>query len=153
MIKYTDTQVVFREFPDEVALAINLSLCPNRCEGCHSPYLREDLGAELDIPSLDALVRKNTGITCVGFMGGDNDPETLLSLMRHVKDMYGLKCGWYSGRDAADPAILSSNICDYIKTGHYDESAGPLDKETTNQRMLRLADGVYMDITHMFWKK
>lgn len=39
MIKYAGRQIVFREFIDEVTLAIDLSLCPNRCIGCHSKYL------------------------------------------------------------------------------------------------------------------
>ena len=28
MLKYTNHDIVFQEFPDEVTLAINLSLCP-----------------------------------------------------------------------------------------------------------------------------
>ena len=50
MIKYVpeDTQVVFAEIPDEVSLAINISCCPHRCPGCHSPYLQKDYGVELD---------------------------------------------------------------------------------------------------------
>ncbi len=93
MIKYTDTQVVFREFPNEVTLAINLSLCPNNCDGCHSPYLREDTGAVLDTITLDMLIRKNNGITCEGLKGGDKETETLHNLVRHEKNSTALKCG------------------------------------------------------------
>ena len=35
-IKYVIDEVVFREFPDEVTLALNISGCPNHCPGCHS---------------------------------------------------------------------------------------------------------------------
>ena len=38
-MKYTDTQVTFSEFPDEIALCINISNCPWHCPGCHSPEL------------------------------------------------------------------------------------------------------------------
>ena len=152
MIKYTDSQVVFREFPDEVTLALNLSLCPNNCKNCHSPYLADDIGKELVFGEIDRLVRKNNGITCIGFMGGDNDTETLLKLVRHVKSTTDLKCGWYSGKDVPDPDMLASGLLDYVKTGHYDEEFGPLDSRTTNQRMFKLSNGVYTDITHLFWK-
>ena len=47
MLKYTTYDIVFQEFPDEVTLAVNLSLCPNGCPGCHSSYLQGDLGEEL----------------------------------------------------------------------------------------------------------
>lgn len=152
MIKYTSTQVVFQEFPDEVALAINLSLCPNRCKGCHSEYLREDIGQELTIQELDKLIKENDDITCIGFMGGDNDTKTLLRLIEHVKETTSLKTGWYSGKDEVDDSIFTSNKCDYIKIGHYDEDFGPINKETTNQRMLFLSDTGYEDITELFWK-
>ena len=46
MIKYVpeDTSVVFLEIPDEICCAINISNCPHRCDGCHSQYLRKDIG-------------------------------------------------------------------------------------------------------------
>ena len=47
MVKYVNTEVVFEEIPDEITLAINVSNCPNQCPGCHSPYLREDIGEDL----------------------------------------------------------------------------------------------------------
>lgn len=153
MIKYTDAQVVFREFPDEVTLAINLSLCPNNCDGCHSPYLREDIGMKLTTAELDKMIKENPGITCIGFMGGDNDTISLLSLFAYVKHKYRLKCGWYSGKDIPDNNILQSNICDYIKIGHYDKDCGPIDMETTNQRLYELVNNEYVDITYKFWKK
>lgn len=151
MIKYVDTQVVFREFPDEVTLAINLSLCQNNCIGCHSSYLSQNIGDELTNDALDFLINKNTGITCVGFMGGDNDPISLLELIKHVKESTNLNVGWYSGKDEINKDILSSNLCDYIKIGHYDKKCGPLDKETTNQKLYFLSDTGYKDITYMFW--
>ena len=36
MLRYTNTDIVFQELPDEVTLAVNLSGCPCRCPGCHS---------------------------------------------------------------------------------------------------------------------
>lgn len=101
MLKYVNHDIVFSEFPDEVTLAVNLSLCPNGCLGCHSSYLQGDVGEELTETRLLALVDGYLGaVTCVGLMGGDNDPVAVRHLCRRLKQLYGpaLRTGWYSGR-------------------------------------------------------
>ena len=47
MLKYVDTLVSFQEVPDEISLCINISNCPCHCDGCHSPYLADDIGEYL----------------------------------------------------------------------------------------------------------
>ena len=47
-MKYVDTLVSFSEIPDEITLCINISNCPNKCEGCHSSWLQENIGIELN---------------------------------------------------------------------------------------------------------
>ena len=79
-MKYVNTQIVFQEIPNEVSLAINISNCPCKCLNCHSSYLAEDIGEELNIESLSNLIFKNKGITCICFMGGDAQPEYLNKL-------------------------------------------------------------------------
>ena len=101
MLKYVNHDIVFQEFPDEVTLAINLSLCPNGCPGCHSAYLQGNVGDELTEERLRAILDNYIGeITCVGFMGGDNDPARVMQLARMVQETYAgkLHTGWYSGR-------------------------------------------------------
>ena len=88
MLKYYNHDIVFQEYPDEVTLAINLTLCPNRCIGCHSAFLREDIGEELTPERITALIDANEGITCVGIQGGDNDPEAVLALCHYVQVHY-----------------------------------------------------------------
>ena len=89
MLKYANYDIVFQEVPDEVTLAINISNCPNQCVGCHSKYLWKDVGYILDKDSLDQLIDEyQTGITCVCFMGGDNDPYDVANLAMHVKNKY-----------------------------------------------------------------
>ena len=75
MLRYADYDIVFQEIPGEVTLAINLSNCPNRCKGCHSPYLMDDIGEFLTEESLSWLLQKyGKAVTCVCFMGGDVYP-------------------------------------------------------------------------------
>ena len=99
-LKYANTEVVFQEFPDEVTLAINITGCPNRCKGCHSQYLWEDNGEELTEDVIDQLILANSGITCIGFMGGDQAPQKVVKLSQYVKSKYPtLHTGWYSGKE------------------------------------------------------
>ncbi|MBR4392173.1 MAG: anaerobic ribonucleoside-triphosphate reductase activating protein [Bacteroidales bacterium] len=154
MLKYANFDIVFQEVPDEVTLAINISNCPNQCVGCHSQYLWKDVGYALDKDALDELVDKyKSGITCVCFMGGDAEPYDVANLAMHVKTKYkNMKTAWYSGKNEL-PESFHAETFDYIKTGRYEASLGPLNSITTNQRMIkRLADGRVKDITSRFQK-
>ena len=75
MLKYVDTRICFAEIPDEITLCINLSNCPCHCEGCHSPYLAEDVGQILTITRIEKLLEENKGVTAICFMGGDGDTK------------------------------------------------------------------------------
>ena len=158
MIKYIpqDTQVTFAEIPDEITLCINLSQCPHRCLGCHSPYLREDIGDELTNETLIKLIKKNPGVTCVCFMGGDGDKEKLIELAKDITNM-GLKTAWYSGEKEIN-LFEFGWFFDYIKVGPYIKSLGPLNKQTTNQKLYKIGrlynyhDIIAYDITNKFWK-
>ena len=167
MLKYTDTQIVFEEIPDEITLAINISNCPHRCPGCHSPYLRENIGEDLYGKTLIDLIKKNDGITCVLFMGEGKDEDALFKLIDMLRHFYGksIKIGLYTGGNDVSP-FLWENL-DYIKLGPYIEERGPLNKETTNQRLYMRTSGEHpdlvlvngkwrapwMDITYRFWRK
>ena len=136
MLKYVDTEVVFRELPDEITLAINISNCPCGCPGCHSSYLAQDIGTPLTIESLEDLIKKNPGISAICFMGGDSEPEEVSKLAKYLKEdtNYYFAIGWYSGRQELSDKI-NLGYFNFIKLGPYIESLGGLDKETTNQRM------------------
>lgn len=153
MLKYVNTDIVFQEIPDETTLAINLSLCPCHCPGCHSSYLWGDVGKELTPETLDVLIGADgsNAITCVSFMGGDNDPATVNRLAAYIHKHYkNLKTGWYSGRTVLSSAIDKQNF-DYIKIGPYIRHLGPLKSKTTNQRMYkRMKDGTFKDVTSWF---
>jgi anaerobic ribonucleoside-triphosphate reductase activating protein len=139
MIKYTEYIIGYREFPDEMSLLINISGCPNKCSGCHSSYLQNDIGEELTTDVLDNLILNNKGITCIGFMGGDQAPQEVVKLSQYVKQKYkNLHTGWYSGKEVFP---LYHGTFDYIKLGPYKEELGPIDNPSTNQRM-------YMNISN-----
>jgi len=158
MIKYKDYYIVFEEIPEKVTLAVNITNCQNRCVGCHSPELRENIGTELTKEEVDKMIKENDGINCFLFMGEGNDKECLISLMQYMKDKYpSLKLALYSGREKVEGELL--RYLDYVKVGPYIEMYGPLNKETTNQRLYKVehefVDTEYRitDITDMFWKK
>jgi anaerobic ribonucleoside-triphosphate reductase activating protein len=152
MLKYYNAMVVFEEIPDEITLAINITNCPCKCPGCHSKFLWNDIGTELTTEELDKLIEKNDGITTVCFMGGDANPDKICELAEYIRKNKNLKIGWYSGRDEYYKNIIF-NWFDYIKLGHYDDKFGPLNKETTNQRLYKVINGELKDITEKFWKK
>lgn len=153
MLKFVDYDIVFQEVPNEVSLAINLSLCPNNCEGCHSAFLKGDVGEELSTGRLDEIIKKYEGdITCVSFMGGDGDVEALARLAAYVKQNFSVKVAWYSGKEKL-PEEISLVDFDYIKVGPYKKDYGPLNNKSTNQRMYRMSGGeIVEDVTSLFWK-
>ena len=161
MLKYVDSEVTFSEIPDEITLCINISNCPCKCPGCHSPYLAEDIGERLRYDNLISLIHKNKGITCVAFMGGDADPLSVNIYASIIKEQFpNLKVAWYSGRQELSKEI-DLQYFDFIKLGPYIEELGPLNSKTTNQRLYRIVLDYYddgtsgyelEDITHKFWK-
>lgn len=163
MLKYVDTAVTLREIPDEITLCINISNCPCHCKGCHSSYLAGDIGEYLTYKSLVDLIGSNNGITCIAFMGGDNESASVNHLARFIKKTFWwLRIAWYSGRQELSTDIELKNF-NYIKLGPYVEELGPLNNPNTNQRfyevrMSREVDEnenpIYglTDITDIFWK-
>lgn len=150
-MKVASYEIVFQEVPGEVTLALNISGCPNRCKGCHSPHLWEDTGEELTPELLESLIDKYAhGITCVCFMGGDQDPEYVAQLAELVQSR-GYKTAWYSGKDW-NPAAGEGPF-NYIKTGPYIEEFGGLKSPTTNQRFYKRVGETWEDETYLFRKK
>lgn len=154
MLKFINTQIVFREFPNETTLAFNISNCPIQCPDCHSKYLWEDKGKDLTIENIISEYNQyKDGVTCIGFMGGDFDISYLNYIVKYFKKIYPqLKFGWYSGRN------YINTIFDYVKTGPYYKNYGGLDSKTTNQRFYRIIPykdtcfKLIEDITYKFFK-
>lgn len=151
MLKYVDSKVVFAEIPDEITLAINISNCPCHCKNCHSSYLAQDIGTELTFSELRRLIKHNSGISCIAFMGGDSEPKRIDALASFVTNHYQLKVAWYSGRQELSKEIDLQNF-DAIKLGPYIEELGPLNSKNTNQRFYKIEENKLIDITNLFWK-
>lgn len=182
MIKYLGYAVTFSEIPEETTLCFNITNCPHRCIGCHSPQLQEDIGKDLE-PDIKSIIDKYIGgITCVCFMGEGNDWVALEKCMRIVSDCYpDLKIALYTGLEgdgsngdtselqALDSYTTGRNpdgydkchepLVTYLKLGKYDPQKGGLNSPSTNQRLFRTD---YIDdfncpvcenITSKFWKK
>lgn len=133
MLKWTDAEVTLGEYPGEISLCINISNCPCHCKGCHSSYLAENIGDELNELAIDNLIYENKGISLIGLQGGDSDPSEVNRIASYIKRKHKLKVGWYSGRQELNPNINLENF-DYIKLGPYIEELGGLDSKNTNQR-------------------
>lgn len=155
MVKFTEAIVGFAEIPDEISLCINISNCQNNCIGCHSPYLKENIGEELTCKKLVELINNNKGITCVCFMGVGNDWTALYDLIMYINiKIPSLKIAIYDGNDYFDNDFIE--LVDYYKVGHYDKDLGPINNPTSNQRLFKVLHeedyATIEDITYKFYK-
>lgn len=161
MIRYASHEIVFKEVPDEVSLAFSITNCQGNCDGCHSPWLREDTGNDLE-KDLPELLEKHKGkVTCICFLGEGNDYPALRRCLQKAKNA-GYKTCIYSGKDS--PPIFymqNAHLVDYLKMGAYRKDLGPLTSPSTNQRMIRFVPGETtpygqafsaIDMTDWFWK-
>lgn len=145
MVIFDRYDVVFAEIPNEVSLAFTLTGCPNNCEGCHSPHLRNSTGTELtEYLLIEILKEYSSSITTVLFLGGDAYQDKLIPLLR-VARAKGLKTALYSGFDEINCNLTS--FLDYYKIGRYVHELGGLDSDTTNQRLYKLPEK--KDVTHL----
>lgn len=151
MLLLADYDIVFQEVPDETTLALNLSNCPHRCEGCHSPQLWQAKGEVLTEEVIQRLLARYAGITCVGLMGGDNDLDAVMHTAVYIRTL-GRRVAWYTGRNTL-PEGWQLEQFDYIKVGPYIQKLGGLRSTRTNQRFYRIENGKLIDETWRFWKK
>lgn len=146
------TSVVMEEIPDMFTLAVEISNCRGNCVGCHSPFLKKDIGDELTPAIANALIKDNFGINCFLFLGEGNDKQALLDLVKCIKaDNPELKLAVYSGRPEVEEEIWQA--FDYVKVGEYRPECGALNKKTTNQRLYKIENGCREDITYRFWHR
>ena len=150
MIKYIPelTDIVLEEIPDKVTLAVEISNCRGSCPGCHSPFLKRDIGEELTPAVVDKLIADNFGVNCFLLLGEGKDAQALLGIAAFLKEYHPeVERAVYSGRTEVEPEVWEA--FDYVKVGPYVEALGPLNEPTTNQRLYHHGE----DITQRFWHK
>lgn len=150
-LKYTHYNIAFQEVPNETSLIFNISGCPYQCDGCHSMYLWQWKGKFLYKDIRKIIEEYKSFITCVCFMGGDQNIEELLNFLTICKE-YNLKTCLYTGADEIEFPYLF-NLLDYIKIGHYDKNLGGLNSPTTNQKFYKIENLELIDLTNLFQKK
>ena len=146
MLKCYSYDIVCQEIPDEISLAVNISGCPNRCPGCHSPWLWSDEGELMTDEFVEGLIGKySAAITCFCFMGGDAEPDEVERICRLVKSCFpGIKTAWYSGRESI-PEGFDIKVLDFLKTGPYIEALGGLKSPDTNQVLYKIGEDSQME--------
>ena len=139
MLKCYSFDVVCQEIPDEISLAVNISCCPNRCPGCHSPWLWSNDGEDMTDEMLTNLIgRYSAAITCFCFMGGDAEPMEVMRLAGWIKTRWPhIKTAWYSGKSQIPDGFEITSM-DYIKLGPYIEALGGLKSPDTNQALYKI---------------
>ncbi|MBK9323526.1 MAG: anaerobic ribonucleoside-triphosphate reductase activating protein [Bdellovibrionaceae bacterium] len=137
---FTTKQIVFREVPEEISLSFLISGCRKRCPGCHSSHSWPASSGQLLSQSLldKEIEQYKNFITCVLFLGGDWEAQTLVPLLMHVQNR-GLKTALYSGEDHV-PSQISAHL-NYLKLGTYIQKLGGLNNPETNQRIYNLDTG------------
>lgn len=148
-LKFQSKMICFQENPFEVNLSYSVSGCIRRCPGCHSSFLWDDIGDYVEDVIQKDIDENKDGITCVLFMGGDDDAhiDNLIDCALIAK-RNGLKTCLYTGATFVDDNILQ--YFDYIKIGPYIKELGPLKSKTTNQRFYKVCDGNLEDVTYIF---
>lgn len=158
-LRYIGYAVVCQEVPDEISLAFNISGCTHHCEGCHSQYLWEYKGEILKDKYREIILKNIKYISCICFLGGDQNLNELETICRDIKFNMDLKTCIYSGMNKLAPFLymIENGYLDYIKIGEYRRDKGGLFCHTTNQRMYKCCfmngNRQLIDITHKFWKK
>lgn len=143
-MRYVHHQVTLSEIPGHLMMALSISGCPLRCEGCHSPELWNPRnGKELHLEQYDAWwIQYGDHLDGICFLGGDHDPE-LITHLEYIK-----RRGWLTALYTGAPwEGISPDIkvrTDFIKCGPYVQSLGGLDSPTTNQYLLDLRTNQYL---------
>lgn len=164
MLKYwePDTSVTFSEFPDEIALCVNITNCPGMCSNCSEPWLLEDKGTLLTNEEIDKLIKDHLDCTVFALMGGDNDHENVERVANYIHENYPkLKVGMYSGREYFNMRLL--NCLDLYKIGRwimpegnvedwYKTNCGPLVFPWSNQLYFERVGNLWINATHKFRK-
>ena len=156
-LKYIGYTVAFQEVPNETSLIFNISGCPHRCNECHSQYLWEYTGAYISEEIEHVLMQYKGLVTCICFMGGDQNLSELRDLLKMCKSLNFKTCVYSGANDKSNFGELLDEL-DYLKIGEYVSVLGGLRSKFTNQRFYHIKTDkehgfVLDDVTYLFWNK
>lgn len=121
-LKYIGYAITFQEVPDEISLVFNISGCPYKCDGCHSTFLWEYIGNYL-LDDIEYVIDKYIDyISCICFMGGDQNKSDLIEAMKICREKYHLKTCLYTGNDSLEYIEDILPYLDWLKIGRYDKA-------------------------------
>ena len=149
-LKYLGYAIVFQEVPNETTLAFNLSGCPYHCDGCHSQYLWEYRGDNLLPNMVDIIKKYGSYITCICFMGGDQNMEELETALKTCRWM-GYKTCLYTGCDEILKFSGILKYLDWIKIGRYindgsEHTEHGVKLASSNQHLYKVSDIIEKDM-------
>lgn len=129
--------VVLQEIPGEISLALTITGCPLKCNGCHSRHTWNKNKGDLLTPEIFAslLDRYDGMITCVVFFGGEWYEDELINLLQQAQARK-LRTALYTGLEEVSSALM--NKLTFIKVGPYKKENGGLASKVTNQRLFRI---------------
>lgn len=168
LVPVVSTGITLNEVPDKVSFFIELGSCTQRCKGCHSKELWEEVK---EPTSLDVLLKEaeeaiDKGANAIVLMGGTCNGLNIkeLSTILQALSEIAPTC-LYSGSDdqRLNHFLAENTNITWIKTGSYKEELGGLSSPTTNQRFYRkeyeeifkkhqylMTKMVLVDCTHLF---
>lgn len=142
LVPVVSTGITMNEVPDKVAYFIELGACTQRCKGCHSKELWEEVKepTSLDVLLADADEAIDKGANAIVLMGGTCNglsTEELFTILQALSEI-APTC-LYSGSDdeKLNRFFAAETSITWIKTGSYKEELGGLSSPTTNQRFYR----------------
>lgn len=168
LVPVVSTGITLNEVPDKVAFFIELGSCTQRCKGCHSKELWEEVKEPI---SLDVLLTESKeaidkGANAIVLMGGTCNGLNIkeLSIILQALSEIAPTCLYSGSDDQRLNCFLAENTnITWIKTGSYKEELGGLSSPTTNQRFYRkeyeeifknhqylMTKMVLVDCTHLF---
>ena len=168
LVPVVSTGITLNEVPDKIAYFIELGSCTQRCKGCHSKELWEEVKSPMSLEDVLRWAEKaiESGATAIVLMGGTCNKMSIPDLLKVLDGLSEIAptC-LYSGLDdeETNTYIAEHSGITWLKTGSYKEELGGLSSPTTNQRFYRkeyeqifknhqYVDNkmVFVDETHLF---
>ena len=142
LIPVVSTGITLNEVPDKIAYFIELGSCTQRCKGCHSEELWEEVKSPMSLEDVLRGAEKvvESGANAIVLMGGTCNKMSTQDLLKVLDGLSEIAptC-LYSGLDdeKLNRFFAEETNITWIKTGSYKEELGGLSSPTTNQRFYR----------------